>query len=383
VARVLLAVDESPASLAATRALRAGGHEPWLGLSRPDTPAARSRDAAGAVDLPSPLAAPERYALALAEAAAAAGAEAVLPATESALRALSGRESLFGGVAVGTCGVEALERATDKALLAEEAPRHGLHVPRTTVVAAGEVPADLEYPVVLKPLRSTLVRDDGTLVNVEVERADDRDELERLLARTPGGRAAVQQHVEGTLAAIGGVVWRGELVCASHQVSRRIWPPGRGITAYGETVPPDADRERAVASLLRWVGWSGIFQVQFLLDRERAWLIDLNPRIYGSLALAVAAGLNLPSIWVDLLLGREPRVGTARVGQRYRVEEDDVRALAAAFRAGRRSEALAGLLPRRHTAHAALSLRDPAPFLTTLAKAAQRVRSSPKLSRTS
>jgi len=138
-------------------------------------------------------------------------------------------------------------------------------------------------------------------------------------------------------------------------------------------VPPDRERARGVARLLSLIGWSGIFGIQFLVSGGHAYAIDLNPRIYGSIGLAIAAGHNLPAIWADLLLGREPVVGAYRAGVRYRVEEDDLRALAVAFRDGRRREALLGLLPRRRTAHAVFAARDPAPVLASVAKAWARM----------
>ena len=145
--------------------------------------------------------------------------------------------------------------------------------------------------------------------------------------------------------------------------------PIRG-SAYAETIPPNAELEQGVRRLLRIIGWSGLFQLQFIrTSRGEHFLIDLNPRVYGSLALAVAAGLNLPKIWVDLLLGRQPDVNGYRVGVRYRHEEKDVRALARLLlKAGERQRALRGLLPRRGTVHAIFSFRDPMPLLTSVAK---------------
>jgi hypothetical protein len=45
-----------------------------------------------------------------------------------------------------------------------------------------------------------------------------------------------------------------------------------------------------------------------------------------------------------------------------------MRAAARRMRAGDMAEALAALLPRRRTAHAVFSLRDPRPLLTTAEK---------------
>jgi predicted ATP-grasp superfamily ATP-dependent carboligase len=146
-----------------------------------------------------------------------------------------------------------------------------------------------------------------------------------------------------------------------------------GVSSYAETVPPNMELEQGVSCLLQSIGWSGIFQAQFIRSPNgEHYLIDLNPRIYGSLMLAIAAGLNLPGIWVDLLLGRRPDVGGYRVGVRFRQEEKDVRALARLLVKGRWSRReLQGLVPRRNTTHAVFSLRDPLPLLSSTVNLSQ------------
>lgn len=365
--RLLLCADESTGSLAAVRGLRAGGYEPWVAVSRPGTYAARSRAAAGVVSVPDAKDDAAAFVEALAAEARRLGVAAVLPATEGTLRALTGRETALDAV-VGTGPAEALDRATDKESLARLAAEAGLDVPETVDARTGRV----RFPAILKPAASVSVAADGAMRSAEAIRVADEAELEAALAGLPADeRWLLQPYVSGTLAAICGVAWEGRLVCASHQLSPRIWPPGRGISSFAVTVPRDAEREAGVARLLGLVGWSGIFGVQFLLAGGRAWAIDLNPRVYGSLALAIAAGQNLPAIWADLLLGREPRVAGYRVGVGYRVEEDDVRAIAVAARRGDLG-ALRGLVPRRRTTHGVFSLRDPAPFLVTLRKLVAR-----------
>ncbi len=371
--RVLLAADESPASLAAVRGLHAGGYEVHVAVTRDDTYAARSRRAESVAMLPPEGSDPERYARELAAVARRRGVDVVLPATEGTLRCLTGREHLMGaGVAVGTSPPEALALATSKSDFHRLGAEAGLDIPSSTEVGADDLDAHaahLTFPAVVKPLRSVEQTLEGRLVTTEVRRVDGIGPLRQVLEGAPGRRWVVQALVPGTLSAIGGVAWRGELVCATHQVSPRIWPPDRGITSFATTVEPDPGRERAVARLLGLIGWSGVFGVQFIARPGQAFAIDLNPRIYGSIGLAIGAGQNLPAIWADLLLGRSPSVGRARVGTRYRVEEDDVRALGHAFRQGRRHEALAGLAPRRGTVHAVFSTSDPWPFSVSLAKA--------------
>jgi predicted ATP-grasp superfamily ATP-dependent carboligase len=366
--RVLCGVDEATGSLAGVRGLRAAGYEPWLALSHEHTYVALTRDAAGSVQLPDPKREPESYAGRLAAEAKRLDAALVLPFTEGVLQALSGHERLFEPTVVGVCPPDVLERATDKGLLPELCRQAGLDVPPTFEVRAESIDeVDLEFPAVVKPQRSVTTAGRSLRRN-HVVLVDRRDELERHLRRSPDGVFFVQPRVEGTLAAICGVAWEGRLVCASHQVSPRIWPPHNGISSFARTVPRDEALEAAVARLLGLIGWSGIFGLQFIRNGATAYAIDLNPRIYGSAALAIAAGHNLPAIWADLLLGREPVISPYRVGVCYRAELNDLRALAVQFRSGNRQAAIRGLVPRRDTVHSVVTLRDPFPGLELLRK---------------
>jgi predicted ATP-grasp superfamily ATP-dependent carboligase len=369
--RVLLAVDEATGALAAARALRAAGYEPWVAFHQSPTYVLRSRAVAGRLPVPSPEVDEDAYATALARGAELSEAAVVLPASESALRALTGREARFpAGVVVGVCSRAALEGATDKVALAEHAAAAELETPPSVTVGRDDDlgPAlGIGFPALVKPAQSVTVVEGGLLVrSAEVVR--DAAGLAGAVGAAPGGRVVVQRQSPGRLVAVAGVAWAGEVVCTSHQIARRIWPPAAGGTCMGEVIAPDAALDAGVRRLIARLGWSGIFQTQFIRADGENYLIDVNPRVYGSLALAIAGGVNLPAIWVDLLLGRRPEPATARTGTRYRVEEDDFRALAAAFRAGRRREALLGLLPRRHTVHAVFSLRDPWPSSVSVAK---------------
>ena len=257
-------------------------------------------------------------------------------------------------------------------LLATAAGLEALPSVEVSYADLDELPEDLPLPGVAKPHASVTTASDGQISRTPVHLVEDRDDVRRLLEANREISWLIQRRVTGTLAAIGGVAWEGRMVCAVHQISPRIWPPERGITAFARTIAPDAHREKAVAAILSEIGWSGIYGMQFLLVDGKSYPIDLNPRIYGSIPLAIAAGLNLPAIWMDLLLGREPEAGAYRVGTRYRVEATDPRALWAAWQQGRRREAIRGALPHPNTAHAVVSPRDPWPASALLTKLFKR-----------
>jgi predicted ATP-grasp superfamily ATP-dependent carboligase len=370
-ARVLVTSGEQSAALAALRALRAAGHEPWV-VAPPGSYSARSRATAGVVQAPDPARAPAEFVRTLASLSERHGFEVILPGAETPLLALSLHpEGLPDDVVVANAPLKTVERATDKSALAELAQRAGLETPPTVTVSV----ADLDegsfagaYPAIVKPLRSELAVEQGAVQHFNSRRVSSADELRAALSVLPGGRGLVQPQVAGSLTFVAGVSWEDKLVASAHHLGERTWPPYCGPVASGVTVPRDRDLDERVRTLLALVGWNGIFQMQFISSPGRHMLIDLNPRVYGSLALTVAAGLNLPAIWVGLLLGREPVVPPYRTGVRYRAEELDARALIASLRNGDRRAALTGLLPRRRTTHAVCSARDPLPLLTSAGK---------------
>lgn len=370
--RLLVPGDEFHASLAAVRALRAGGYAPYLAIHLDGTYAGHSRALAGRVRVPNADEEPDAFCDALAAAARDLGAAAILPGTESALVVLARRrDRLPPEVRLGAPAPEAVALATDKARVMELAAAAGLEAPPSLSLsrAALEERAErLDYPAILKPASSKVATSETTLRYVKAKRVASPEELRRRLASVPVGQWVVQPYLDASLAAVGGVAWEGRVVASVHQVSHRIWPPEVGYSSFAETVPPDAELDARLADLLARLGWSGLFQAQFLHARTGRYLIDFNPRPYGSTALAVAAGANLPALWADLVLGRPPRPAGYRPGVRYRLEHNDVRSALRAWRDGRALDALRTLAPRRRTAHAVFAWRDPLPVLTTFAK---------------
>lgn len=374
---MLVAGDQRHGSLAFVRGLRDGGLVPYLAVRTGAAYARRSRSVAAAVTVPSAADQPEEFVDALARAAAQFEVDAVLPVTEASLIALSRREWPLA-VRIGLPDREIVELATDKQRVLALAEDAGLATPASIVgppAALARHADSLRYPAILKPPRTRLeVADSGTgsdtrLGFYQARRVQDATELRAQLDELPEADWVVQPFLDGQLSAIAGVAWKGELQCAVHQVSHRIWPPDVGYSSYAQTVARDRELESRVAKLIGLIGWSGLFQAQLLrtVDQRRL-LIDFNPRAYGSLALAVGAGANLPALWASDVLGIDPPPAGYRAGVRYRMEHNDLRAIFKTLRDGHPLAALTALSPHPRTVHAIVRLRDPGPVLTAVGK---------------
>jgi predicted ATP-grasp superfamily ATP-dependent carboligase len=282
---------------------------------------------------------------------AAEPGSSILPSSDAVLVALG----LPGAVLV------------DKAALPDRAAAAGLQVPPTRRFASGadllQAAPELDYPLVVK---ASVKAGSGEVTR----RVDGPGELAEAV-RTLTDAIVVQPFATGRMRAVCGVLDAGRLVAAVHQDYVRIWPPGCGTASAAVTTAPDLDLEARLPHLL--AGHSGVFQVQLIED----FVIDVNPRVYGSLPLAVTAGANLPAIACAAAAGNPPdTLVRGRPGVRYRWLEGDLRSVLHDVRHGDLPLRAAGraLLPRRGTAHSVESLRDPAPLLARVAEAAGKVR---------
>jgi predicted ATP-grasp superfamily ATP-dependent carboligase len=329
--RVLVTGGEHPAGLAALRALARAGFDVWAAVSQTPSLASRSRAPAGLVDVPDPRADAEGFVRELAAAAARLGARVVLPGTEAALLAVAGREDAFpDGVALGSGPETALRRATDKTALGRLSLRAGMDVPPTRILNKGDRlgDEDLNFPAIVKPLRSELATGGG-LKRFEVSRVESEAELAQALAGFPDEVGLVQPYLEGRLISVNGVAFDGRVHGINQHEVHRVWPDRCGQAVFAETIPMDPVRARATEAFMRELDWSGVFNLQLIECDGRDHVIDLNPRFYVSLSLAVSAGINLPAIWAALLLGDEVPERGYRTGRRFRQEKGDPRAIVA------------------------------------------------------
>jgi predicted ATP-grasp superfamily ATP-dependent carboligase len=337
----------SRSAVAAVRALGLAGFRPVVTVAGTPSAAAASRSCAGR--LPTPPPGTPGFREAVDRFLADHSGAAVIAASDAVLVALD----LPGAPLV------------DKALLPKQAAIAGLSVPPTREFASSaallDAAGELEYPVVVKAVVKT--------VPTEIaRRVDGPGQLPAVVAPLSGA-IVVQPFATGTMRVVCGVLAGGRIVAAVHQRYLRIWPAECGTSSAAITTAPDLDLEERLPQLLD--GHEGVFQVQLVGDE----VIDVNPRVYGSLPLAVAAGANLPAIACWAERGRIDRVVVrGRPGVRYRWLEGDVRRLVHDVRAGALSPWAAGraLLPHRGTAHSVESLSDPGPGLVRLADAARR-----------
>jgi predicted ATP-grasp superfamily ATP-dependent carboligase len=352
-------------ALAASRALAKAG---WtVGIASPGPGfASASRSTARRHETPPPEAGEEAFLEAVRGAIDAGGYEVVFGAGDGEVVALSaGRDSLRAVVPYPDH--DRVLRAVDKVLLAEAASRVGLAVPETRPADEAALRA-IDGRVIVKPRLTTVRGTQGEALRLRAALATGTDEAEAEASylRSVGAEPLLQRYVPGALTALIALAdGAGRLVVTVQQRAEAIWPPEVGGSVRAQTVAVDPRLEELVGKLLAELEWFGLAQVQFQSDGTgEPLLIDLNARFYGSMALALAAGPNLPAIWAALATGRRsPLVMLPRAGVRYHWLEGDLRRALRERRGGLARDLRGTLAYARGAVHGLWDVRDPWPAL--------------------
>ena len=79
--------------------------------------------------------------------------------------------------------------------------------------------------------------------------------------------------------------------------------------------------EEYAKTLLKSQNFTGIAMVEFKFNEEKqqGWFIEVNPRFWGSIALAINSGVDFPKMLYDLAVGKEMHFnGNYLMGIKYK-----------------------------------------------------------------
>ncbi|UCG86549.1 MAG: ATP-grasp domain-containing protein [Gemmatimonadota bacterium] len=354
-ASVLVTDGEQRAALAVVRSLGRRGHEVHVCSTRSPSLAGASRFARSDVLAPSPLEQAGAFVDKVAELAAAECVDVLIPITDPSLMALLPAKERFGAAVIPFPPAETHQSLSNKQSVLKAASEIGIAVPRQTVArTAADLPVDwedLNYPVALKPVASVVERE-GVWSKVGITYADSTEALRLGLKRyaPESFPILIQERIVGDGVGIFLLEWGGELLAAFSHRRIREKPPSGGVSVLRESYPADPQLVELSRELIRMFGWSGVCMVEYKVDHvsRTPYLMEVNARFWGSLQLAVDAGVDFPTLLVDAALGREVEpVSRYKVGVRSRWEWGDIDSLLLMLRRSPEELCLAGPAPGR------------------------------------
>lgn len=324
--QVLITDARELAALGAARSLGRAGHRVVLvDVEDPAGIAARiDRDSLFAASrgsryvravriAPDPWKAQGAYRRWLADEVRRGGHDAVLPISEASAVAAAALRPALPQVRWLLPGDEALRCALSKHSATRAAQAAGLLTPRTAFLdfGGGDIDRDisgLRYPLIVKTDNQELP--DGRYRKGSAARADHPDETAALIAegRARGARLIVQELVPGRGAGVFLLRHGGRtLLRFAHRRLHEV-PYTGGYSSLRESCHDDPLVAQAEA-LLASIGYEGVAMVEFRRTEDGlAYFMEINGRLWGSLALALHAGVDFPLGLLDCMAG-DPSAG--------------------------------------------------------------------------
>jgi protein-tyrosine-phosphatase/predicted ATP-grasp superfamily ATP-dependent carboligase len=288
------------------------------------------------VQLPSHRDAPGEFIDTLCRAIEAGGHDMLIPCSDPGLAVvLEHYDRLSSLLHVGCPRPEVVHRVLDKSQTIEAARACGILTPAPCDlpdILAVERHRRLRFPIIAKPLSKEDESKHAFKMRYFATFQDLRDAF--LLDPQFGVDNLLQEFCPGDGIGIEVLFHDHQpLTMFQHRRLKELPVSGGGsVTSISEPLDPEL-AEQAVA-LLRKLNWEGVAMVEFKCDRaeRRSVLMEVNGRYWGSLPLAIGAGIDFPFYEWQLAHGQQPVIPTTySTGLHYRWLGGDIRRLGSLF----------------------------------------------------
>ncbi|MGA8269846.1 MAG: ATP-grasp domain-containing protein [Candidatus Acidiferrales bacterium] len=238
-----------------------------------------------------------------------AGYSLIIPSSERALRPflLLAESDPLRQKAVLSSNAS-LQIALDKSLTLELAAELKIPVPESVLISLEDfIPRCSTFPVVLKPVSSQILAENRVKQVRPVIAYDDAERRGQLRSMLLDSAVLQQELVPGHGVGIEALYDKGRLVWSFcherlHEGTGKN-ELGSGST-YRRSIQATPELLRDAKALLDKLQWHGLAMVEFKCSNDgRYWLMEINPRLWGSLALAIDAGVDFPYGLLGLATG--------------------------------------------------------------------------------
>ena len=193
-----------------------------------------------------------------------------------------------------------ISKVVDKAIMTRWAYTHNFPVPSTAYPEKTDdlrvLTKNLNYPVVIKPRRRG-----GSWGVCYAYTEKDLISKWNYVHETFGSFPVVQEYLCGPGLGVECLFNRGEPRAIFVHKRLREYPPSGGTSTLRESVDAPEIRNLGV-KMLEELGWHGVAMVEFKLDNcGKPKFLEINPRFWGSLPLAVHSGVDFPWLYYQML----------------------------------------------------------------------------------
>lgn len=211
-----------------------------------------------------------------------------------------------------------IERLNDKGETIKIAQRAGVPTPKTYFPeqrTQAEIKRTADYPLLIRPRVSSGSRG--------ITRVESPSNFDRAFERVSQqyGTPIIQEYVEKTGYTTACLLFNdeGDPVASFSYERQKEYPLSGGPTVVGVS-HDDRIAKRYGAEVLKAVDWKGPAEVEFILnDAGEPLLLEVNPRFWTPVGLAIRSGVDFPSLLYRLSVGADVEPITEyEVGVTYR-----------------------------------------------------------------
>jgi predicted ATP-grasp superfamily ATP-dependent carboligase len=242
------------------------------------------------------------------------------------------REKIGQYVKLPIASHESILICFDKASTMKTAANNGIPIPKTYFVRnrseLQKVLKEIAYPAVVKPRWSMVWKEDHAFhrrcgyVNSAAELMATYRSIHQYFPFP-----FVQEYVPGVNYSVAAVYNEGKPRAFCCIKVQRAWPASGGNSCFRESAPLDPNMKRHAEALLERLNWHGIAEVEFRLDSRDGVprLMEINPRFWGSLEVAVRSGVDFPYLLYRIAMdGDVNGVSSYKVGVKGRYMAQDI-----------------------------------------------------------
>ncbi len=121
-----------------------------------------------------------------------------------------------------------------------------------------------------------------------------------------GQKIIIQEFIEGKIKGFFGLFDKGKLIASFQHERIRQYPNNNGPSTYAKSI-----KEKELLSigkrLFSRLSWTGVAMAEFIKENStnKYKLIEINPRLWGSLELAIESGADFPFLTYQLATGKK------------------------------------------------------------------------------
>jgi len=330
---VLVLDGHTRSALAVVRSLGSNGLRVAVASDGRYPLAEKSRFCYRAFVLPDPNTSKEQFGIQLLSLLAKTLPTILLPLTNVSLElCLSLKDKLPKSALLPFPDLKEVNAVNDKQALLTKAKAIGINVPGSLAVRTSSKLSDEElqkisdftFPAVLKTQRSDTPNKTGYSREPVRYFNSATEVINYLDTAAKNVDYLLQQKISGEGIGIFMLLHEGQLVAQFCHKRILEKPPSGGVSVLSESIAADNLPIAQTLELLRSYNWSGVAMAEFKrTSTGNCYLIEVNPRFWGSLQLAIDSGINFPLRLCNLFLNgvtTSEQISSYTIGQKLRWE---------------------------------------------------------------